>query len=112
MERYDIDKLRSLPCEGVAQRLGMKVQHHKALCPFHNDHTPSMTFKGSKFRCWSCGASGNAIDLVMRHLNLDFKTACRWLADEHNVIVSDISPSAFSVFRAPLAERRGTAVPL
>ena len=109
MERYDIDKLRSLPCEGVAQRLGMKVQHHKALCPFHNDHTPSMTFKGSKFRCWSCGASGNAIDLVMRHLNLDFKTACRWLADEHNVIVSDISPSAFrpqpSTFNASRYEK-------
>ena len=96
MEKYELQKLRDLPIEGVAERLGLQVKMHKALCPFHDDHTPSMTFKGSKFRCWSCGASGNAIDLVMRHLNLDFKTACRWLADEHNVIISDISPSAFS----------------
>ena len=43
MQKYDIEKLRSLPCEGVAQRLGLTVKHHKALCPFHNDHTPSLT---------------------------------------------------------------------
>ena len=34
-----------------------------------------------------CGASGGTIDLVMRYLNKDFKEACRWLADEHNVIL-------------------------
>ena len=40
-----------------------------------------MSFKVSKntFRCFVCGASGGTIDLVMRHLNLDFKEACRWL---------------------------------
>ena len=42
-----------------------------------------MSFKVSKntFRCFVCGASGGTIDLVMRHLHLDFKAACRWLAD-------------------------------
>ena len=88
MERYDIEKLRSLPCEGVAQRLGLTVQHRKALCPFHNDHTPSLTFKGSKFKCWSCGESGDSISLVEKVLSKDFIDACRWLADEHNVIIS------------------------
>lgn len=88
MERYDIDKLRSLSCEGVAQRLGIKVQHHKALCCFHSDHTPSLTFKKNKFKCWSCGESGDSISLVMKVLGKDFLDACRWLADEHNVIVT------------------------
>lgn len=88
MERYEIEKLRSLSCESVAQRLGMKVQHHKALCPFHNDHTPSLTFKGSKFKCWSCGESGDSISLVEKVLSKDFLDACRWLADKHNVIIS------------------------
>ena len=88
MERYDIDKLRSLSCESVAQRLGMKVQHHKALCCFHSDHTPSLTFKGHKFKCWSCGESGDSISFVMKVLGKDFLDACRWLADEHNVIVT------------------------
>ena len=79
MERYDIGKLRSLSCESVAQRLGMKVQHHKALCCFHNDHSPSLTFKKNKFRCWSCGASGDSISFVMKVLGKDFLDACRWL---------------------------------
>lgn len=91
MDKYDIEKLRLLPCEGVAQRLGITVKHHKALCPFHDDHTPSMTFKGHKFKCWSCGESGDSISFVMKVLGKDFLDACRWLADEHNVIVSSFT---------------------
>ena len=98
MDRIELQKLRDLPIEGVAERLGMEVVRHKALCPFHDDHHASLSFKVSKntFRCFVCGASGGTIDLVMKCLNMGFKEACRWLADEHNVIVSDISPSAFS----------------
>jgi hypothetical protein len=92
MEKYEIEKLRSLSCEGVAQRLGIKVQHHKALCPFHSDHTPSLTFKKNKYRCWSCGASGDTISLVEKVLHKDFREACRWLADEHNVILTEYKP--------------------
>ena len=89
MEKYEIEKLRSLPCEGVAQRLGFQVKRHKALCPFHDDHSPSLTFKNNKWKCWSCGASGDTISLVEKVLHKDFRDACRWLADEHNVILSD-----------------------
>lgn len=92
MQKSDIEKLRSLPSEGVAQRLGFTVKRHKTLCPFHNDHTPSLTFKKNKFRCWSCGESGDTISLVMKVLNKDFLEACRWLADEHNVILTDYQP--------------------
>ena len=85
MEKYELQKLRDLPIEGVAERLGLRVRMHKALCPFHDDRHPSLSFRVSKntFRCFVCGASGGPIDLVMRHLNLDFKAACRWLADTH-----------------------------
>ena len=92
MQKYDIEKLRSLPCEGVAQRLGLTVKRHKALCPFHDDHTPSLTFKKNKFRCWSCGASGDSISLVEEMLGKDFLDACRWLADEHQVIIDEWKP--------------------
>ena len=88
MDRIDIEKLRSLSCEGAAQRLGIKVKQHKALCPFHDDHTPSLTFKKNKWKCWSCGEGGDTISLVQKVLGKDFCDACRWLADEHNVIVS------------------------
>ena len=42
MEKYEIQKLRELPIEKVAKEMGMKVEHHKALCPFHDDHTPAL----------------------------------------------------------------------
>lgn len=93
MDRLELQKLRDLPIEGVAERLGLQVSRHKCLCPFHADNHPSLSFKVSKntYRCFVCGASGGTIDLVMRHLNFDFKAACRWLADEHNVILADES---------------------
>ena len=109
MEKYEIEKLRSLSCEGVAQRLGIKVQHHKALCPFHSDHTPSLTFKKNKYRCWSCGASGDTISLVEKVLHKDFREACRWLANEHNVILTEHKPEEVTT---PLPPREGTGVGL
>jgi len=94
MEKYELQKLRDLPIEGVAERLGLRVTRHKALCPFHDDRHPSLSFKVSKntFRCFVCGASGGTIDLVMRHLHVDFKEACRWLADENNIILDEWQP--------------------
>lgn len=92
MQKYEIEKLRSLPCEGVAQRLGLTVKRHKTLCPFHNDHTPSLTFKKNKFKCWSCGESGDSISLVEKVLGKNFLDACRWLADENNIILTEYRP--------------------
>ena len=82
MDRIQLQKLRDLPIEGVAERLGLRVSRHKALCPFHDDHHASLSFKVSKntFRCFVCGASGGTIDLVMRYLHLDFLEATKWLA--------------------------------
>ena len=79
MDKYELQKLRDLPIEGVAERLGMHVTRHKALCPFHDDHHASLSFKKNKYRCWSCGAHGDAIDLVMKRMNMDFKEATKWL---------------------------------
>ena len=81
MEKYELQKLRDLPIEGVAERLGLTVKHHKALCPFHEDHHPSLSFSVRKntYRCFVCGASGGTIDLVMKYLHKNFIEACRWL---------------------------------
>ena len=46
-----------------------------ALCPFHGDTHPSVSFKGGRFRCWSCGASGDALDYVSRLFDLDMVRA-------------------------------------
>ena len=95
MDKFELQKLRDLPIEGVAERLGLRVRRHKSLCPFHADEHPSLSYSVSKniYHCFVCGAKGGTIDLVMRHLNLDFKAACRWLADEHNVILDAWQPA-------------------
>ena len=95
MDRIELQKLRDLPIEGVAERLGLRVRMHKSLCPFHDDHHASLSFsvRRNSYRCFVCGASGGPIDLVMRHLHVDFKEACRWLADEHNIILDEWQPA-------------------
>ena len=47
------------------------------LCPFHDDHHPSLglTPDGRRFRCWSCGAKGNALDWIMLREGLSFLEA-------------------------------------
>ena len=89
MDRIDLQKLRELPIEGVAQRLGLTVTRHKSLCPFHDDSHPSLSFSVSRntYRCFVCGASGGTIDLVMRYLGMDFLEACKWLAEENHVVL-------------------------
>ena len=82
MEKYELQKLRDLPIEGVAERLGLQVVRHKALCPFHDDHHASLSFsiRRNTFRCFACGAHGGTIDLAMRVLNKPFLEACNWLS--------------------------------
>ena len=111
MDKFELQKLRDLPIEGVAERLGLRVVRHKALCPFHDDHHASLSFKVSKntFRCFVCDAKGGTIDLVMRFLNKDFREACRWLADEHNIILDEWKctpePTPLCTFDATRYER-------
>ena len=94
MEKYELQKLRDLPIEGVAERLGLHVVRHKSLCPFHNDHHASLSFstRRNSYRCFVCDAHGGTIDLVMRFLNKNFLEACHWLADEHCVILTEYKP--------------------
>lgn len=96
MEKYEIQKLRELPIEKVAKEMGMKVEHHKALCPFHDDHHASLTFSKTKnsCRCYVCMRSSiGTIDLAMRYLGKDFPSACRWLAEEHQIQLEEDSSS-------------------
>jgi len=95
MDQQELQKLRDLPIEGVAERLGLRVSHHKSLCPFHADKHPSLSYNSRKntCRCFVCmNESIGTIDLVMRFLHLDFKYACRWLANENNTILTEYKP--------------------
>ena len=95
MEKFELDKLRKLPIEGVAERLGLRVRRHKALCPFHADSHPSLSFHVGRntYKCFVCDAHGGPIDLAMKLTGKPFIEACRWLADEHNVILTEWKPA-------------------
>ena len=94
MDRLELQKLRDLPIIEVAQRLGLRVNSRRmCLCPFHNDHHPSMALgRKNHYRCFVCDARGDVIDLVMRFLNKTFTEACHWLADESNIILTEYRP--------------------
>lgn len=90
LSNLDIQKLNELPIEQVAQTLGLNVNRHKALCPFHDDSNPSLTFnvRKNRYKCYVCDARGGVIDLVMHYEHKTFLEACRWLKDQYNVILT------------------------
>ena len=79
MTQEQLQFLRAIPIEDLASRLGLDVRHHKALCPFHNDHHASLS--KNTYRCFVCDAHGDTIDLVRHLLNKDFQQACLYLSD-------------------------------
>ena len=101
LDKSTTQRLRSLPVEAVAERLGLRVVRHKSLCPFHDDHHASLSFSPSRntFRCFVCDARGGTIDLVMRHLNMSFPDACQWLANGTNIILDTYRPRTPTVDR-------------
>ncbi len=54
----------------IAQTYGIKIRPagktYQALCPIHNEHTPSFTiYPPSRFICFGCGIKGSVIDFIM-----------------------------------------------
>lgn len=68
----------------VGERVALKKKGAEfvGLCPFHDDHKPSMAVSPKKqiFKCWSCGAGGDAIRFVMLRERVDFAEALELLA--------------------------------
>jgi DNA primase len=60
---------------------------YKALCPFHDEKTPSFTIqKGdTHYHCFGCGAHGDAIQFLMSHLKMTFSDAVESLAQRFHV---------------------------
>jgi len=65
--------------------------HHKGLCPFHGEKTPSFTVSPSRqtYHCFGCGAHGDAIRFLMEHTGLGFMDAVRELAQRAGVQVPE-----------------------
>ncbi len=82
--RTRIDLVEVLNSHLKLQRTGSA---YKALCPFHDEKTPSFVIqKGdSHYHCFGCGAHGDAIAFLMGHLKMSFLEAVETLAQRFGV---------------------------
>lgn len=62
--------------------LTQKGKNFFAVCPFHDDHSPSMSISKEKqiFKCFVCGHTGNSISFVQDYLGISFVEALEVLA--------------------------------
>lgn len=61
----------SVTAEDAARHYGLTFDRKGwAVCPFHQDKHPSMSFRAGRFRCWACNESGDSIDFTGKLLGL------------------------------------------
>lgn len=90
-------------------RLHKTGANYKGVCPFHDDHSPSMVVSPSRqtYHCFVCGASGDVISFVQHHLNLSFIEALRWCANQAGIEfpTKELSPEEEAAYKRKEAQR-------
>jgi hypothetical protein len=76
---------KSLEMSKVAETYGIQVRHNKALCPFHDDKTPSLGFKSNIWKCFVCDIGGDSVDFVSKMFNLPPLGALQKLNKDFNL---------------------------
>lgn len=66
--------------------LAPKGKNYFGICPFHNDHSPSLSVSREKqiYKCFTCLASGNVFTFVQNYENISFIEAVKKVADKIN----------------------------
>ena len=56
-------------------------------CPFHNEKTPSFTVSPAKgiYKCFGCGAAGNAVNFLMQYDQITYPEALKILAKKYHI---------------------------
>ena len=69
-----------------------KGKNYWGVCPFHDDHSPSMSVSKEKqiYTCFSCGASGNVFNFIEDFENVSFREALKILGDIAGIPVDGI----------------------
>jgi DNA primase len=64
---------------------------YKGLCPFHEDRTPSFHVSPAKniCKCFSCGEGGTPIHFIMKHEQLSYPEALKYLAKKYGIEVHE-----------------------
>ncbi len=79
----------------------------KALCPFHNERSPSFTVTPQRqmFKCFGCGAGGSVFRFVMDYEHLSFVEAVRKLAEKAGIRIPEAELSSEDFARSDLRRR-------
>lgn len=65
--------------------------NYVGLCPFHSDKTPSFYVSPSKniCKCFACGEGGTAVHFIMKHEQLSYYEALKFLAKKYNIEIQE-----------------------
>lgn len=65
--------------------------NYRGLCPFHDDHTPSFYVSPSRrtCHCFVCGEGGDSVGFIMKHEQLSYPDALRWLANRYHIEIQE-----------------------
>src|SRR5262249_39761943 len=93
--------------------LRAKGREYVGLCPFHDDHKPSMCVVPHKqmYHCFSCGAGGNAFGFVQNYHKMGFREALEYLAERAGNGLSPWRPAhrAGLIGQVPAPAEAGTS---
>ena len=95
IDRETIDKILDATniVDVVSEFVTLKKSgvNYKGLCPFHDDKTPSFMVSPTKqiCKCFSCGEGGTAINFLMKHEQITYPEALRWLAKKYNIEIQE-----------------------
>lgn len=69
--------------------LTQKGRNYFGVCPFHDDHNPSMSVSPEKqmYKCFVCGASGNVFNFVMEYEKVSYYEAVKIVADKIGITI-------------------------
>ena len=70
--------------------LEKKGKNYFGLCPFHDDHSPSMSVSEDKkiYTCFVCGNTGNVFQFVQNYENVSFLEAVKIVAEKNGIDVN------------------------
>jgi len=87
-------------------------RNHKGLCPFHGEKTPSFMVNPELqiFKCFGCGAGGDAYSFLQKMEGLEFGEALRTLADRAGVKLVSYQPTQTEEIKDKLIKINGLAV--
>lgn len=75
-----------------------KGRNYVSVCPFHQDHDPSLSISQEKqiFKCFVCGAGGNVFQFVQRYQDVHFLQAVQTVAEISNISI-DLNINNFKI---------------